>query len=140
VWESALEGRNLTFHLIGINNQNFIMQDKETSSWWQQITGQATFGQLKGKQLKSVHHDEITFGTWKKEQPNGRVLKQSTAYKSKYASDDWETTISQLPVVTQTDPNDILKPRSIILGITVSNVAKALEWVETSCALATDFA
>ena len=115
----------MAFHLVGINNQNFIMQDEETSSWWQQVTGQATFGQLKGKQLKSVHHDEITFGVWKKEQPNGRVLKPSTNYKSQYASDDWETKIAKLPLVTQVDPNDVLQPRSIVLGITISDVSKA---------------
>lgn len=113
------------------------MQDEETSSWWQQITGEATFGQLKGKQLKSVLHDEITFGVWRKEQPNGRVLVPSTKYKSNYVSDDWETEIAKLPVVTQIDFNDVLQPRSIVLGIIVNNVAKAysLEALEKQSAI-----
>lgn len=137
MWESSVEGKHLTFHLAGINNQNFIMQDEETSSWWQQITGEASFGQLKGKKLKSVLHDEITFGVWRKEQPKGRVLAPSTEYKSKYASDDWETKIAKLPVVTKTDSNDVLQPRSIVLGIIVNNVAKAysLEALEKQSAI-----
>ena len=35
----AVDGRRLHFHLAGINNQNFIMQDEETGTWWQQVTG-----------------------------------------------------------------------------------------------------
>lgn len=125
MWESSLDGKQLNFSLTGINNQNFIMQDKETNSWWQQISGQSIFGQFKGKQLKSILHDEITFGTWKKEKPFGRVLKPSIEYKEKYASPDWENQIAKLPTVTQTDPNDILKPRTLVLGIIINNIAKA---------------
>lgn len=51
------------------------MRDEETGSWWQQITGKAIQGPLKNAQLESVFHDEITFGTWKAENPTGRVLK-----------------------------------------------------------------
>ena len=42
MWASEIDGRKLTFHLAGINNQNFIMRDEETGSWWQQVTGVAS--------------------------------------------------------------------------------------------------
>jgi hypothetical protein len=64
----------LHFHLAGINNQNFLMRDQETGSFWQQITGTAIAGPLKGAKLSLVSQDELTFGLWKKEQPNGTVL------------------------------------------------------------------
>ena len=75
MWKRQAAGRTLTFHLAGINNQNFIMKDEETGSWWQQVTGEAIFGPLKGQHLKPVFLDELTFGTWKREEPNGRVLR-----------------------------------------------------------------
>ena len=31
-------GRRLTLHLAGINNQNFLMRDEETGTYWQQIS------------------------------------------------------------------------------------------------------
>jgi hypothetical protein len=37
----------LNFHLAGINNQNFIMRDEETGTWWQQVSGTAIQGPLK---------------------------------------------------------------------------------------------
>ena len=32
MWESDVDGKRLTFHLAGINNQNFIMRDDETGT------------------------------------------------------------------------------------------------------------
>jgi hypothetical protein len=40
-------GRRLTFHLAGINNQNFLMRDEETGSYCQKISGSAISGPLK---------------------------------------------------------------------------------------------
>ena len=49
-----MNGRVLHFYLAGINNQNFLMRDKETGTWWQQITGKAIYGPLKGASLDLV--------------------------------------------------------------------------------------
>ena len=50
MWETTIDGRTLHFHLAGINNQNFIMRDEETGSWWQQVTGEAILGPAEGTQ------------------------------------------------------------------------------------------
>jgi hypothetical protein len=99
VWETTVDGRKLTFHLAGINNQNFIMRDDETGSWWQQVSGEAIQGPLKGKKLKAVAHDELTFATWKREQPNGRVLQPDSKVSAEYEPGDWEARYSRLRVV-----------------------------------------
>jgi hypothetical protein len=52
VWETTVDGKPLHFHLAGINNQNFIMRDEETGSWWQQVSGEAIHGPLKGRRLR----------------------------------------------------------------------------------------
>ena len=49
-----MDGLRLTFHLAGINNQNFLMRDEETGTYWQQISGRAIAGPLQGKQLTLV--------------------------------------------------------------------------------------
>jgi Protein of unknown function (DUF3179) len=73
VWETTVNGRVLHFHIAGINNQNFIMIDEETGSWWQQVTGTAILGPLQGTQLRPVVFDELSFGLWKHENAGGRV-------------------------------------------------------------------
>lgn len=127
MWEAELEGRLLHFFLCGINNQNFIMQDRETGSWWQQISGKAIQGPMKGKQLKLVDHSELTFATWRLEARNGRVLKPVEKIKAAndYASADWESKIGRMPVVIDpAGPSEVIA-RTLIIGITVGNVAKA---------------
>ena len=41
MWTRTVGDRALHFYLAGINNQNFLMRDRETGSWWQQVTGRA---------------------------------------------------------------------------------------------------
>jgi hypothetical protein len=127
VWETTVNGRQLHFHLAGINNQNFIMRDEETGSWWQQVTGEAIQGPLKGQKLKPVYHDELTFTLWKQEQPNGRVLRpdEEIAKAGKYAPANWEQRMSQVPVTSSIVPDKLLDQRALIVGVRVNNVAKA---------------
>jgi len=127
VWESTVDGRVLHFHLAGINNQNFIMRDEETGTWWQQVSGKAIHGPLEGHQLKSVFHDEVSFAIWKNEQPNGRVLKpeEKIAAQKQYEPVDWETRYEKLRVVEGTDVDKRLTPRTLVMGIELNGKAAA---------------
>jgi len=125
VWESEIDGRKLTFHLAGINNQNFIMRDDETGTWWQQVSGEAIQGPLRGRKLTPVYNDELTFALWKRENRQGRVLKPDDRVKQNYEAADWETQYAKLRVVTPVDPNDKLSPRTLIAGLAINGRAKA---------------
>ncbi|NOT08452.1 MAG: DUF3179 domain-containing protein, partial [Gemmatimonadales bacterium] len=126
MWERTVDGRVLSFQLDGINNQNFIMRDRETGSWWQQVSGEAIRGPLKGTKLKRVFHDELTFKAWRSEWPGGRVLVPSatdTAWK-RYAQ-GWEEQTGKYPVKIHGALDPQLAPRAIVMGIEVGEVSKA---------------
>jgi hypothetical protein len=127
VWETTVGGQVLHFHLAGINNQNFIMRDEETGSWWQQVTGEAIFGPLKGQRLRSVIHDELTFGLWKHEKPAGRVLRPDEAISraGKYAPANWEERMTKVPVTTSQKVDAALTPRTLVVGLTVNGASVA---------------
>jgi hypothetical protein len=127
VWETTVDGRVLHFHLAGINNQNFIMRDEETGSWWQQVTGEAIFGPLKGKKLRPVFLDELTFGLWKEEKPGGRVLRpdEKIAQAGKYAPANWEERMRKVPVATSANLDKALEPRTLVIGVKVNDLARA---------------
>jgi len=125
VWDATVDGRKLTFHLSGINNQNFIMRDEETGSWWQQVSGEAILGPLKGRRLNLIAHDELLFSVWKREQPEGRVLSPDGRLASKYAPADWEDRVARMPVVTPAAAGEPLAPRELIVGVTVGGASKA---------------
>jgi uncharacterized protein DUF3179 len=127
VWETTVQGRVLHFHLAGINNQNFIMRDEETGSWWQQVTGEAIFGPLKGEHLRPVIEDELSFGLWKQEKPQGRVLRPDEAVERahKYAPADWEARMIKVPVTTSQKLDTALGSRTLILGVAVNGASIA---------------
>jgi len=128
VWETTVDGRVLHFHLAGINNQNFIMSDEETGSWWQQITGECVLGPLKGRRLKLSDSDELTFAEWKREGAGGRVLRPDprVAAVGNYETADWEQKMQSVRVATMlANPNAILSARTLIVGVETGGASKA---------------
>jgi hypothetical protein len=116
-------GRVLHFYLAGINNQNFLMRDRETGTWWQQISGKAIFGRLKGQSLELAPFDELSFGLWKKESPGGQVLAPVARDQKKYES-KWEDEVLKLPVPVSF-PGTALKSRDVVVGLVVDGEARA---------------
>jgi hypothetical protein len=100
------------------------MRDQETGSYWQQITGAAIAGPLKGSQLTLVRQDELSFALWKKEQPNGTVLAPLPRYAGKYEKATWETEYAKLPTVIH-GSKGTLPDRETIIGVGVNGEAKA---------------
>jgi hypothetical protein len=86
VWKSTLDDQVLTFRLIGVNNQNFIMEDEQTGTWWQQVTGEAIHGALKGKRLEPMFFDQVTWEVWSRENPDSTVLESRPEFAELY----WE--------------------------------------------------
>jgi len=121
-----VNGRALHFYLAGINNQNFLMRDKETGTWWQQITGTAIYGPLKGSSLDLVPYDELTFGQWKSEVSDGQVLAEVPKYAKKYES-NWEPDVAKLPVVISF-PGTELKSRDLVVGLALDGASRAYPW------------
>lgn len=121
-----MNGRVLHFYLAGINNQNFLMRDQETGTWWQQITGKAIYGPLQGAALELVLSDELTFDEWRSESPSGQVLAPVAKYTREYDS-HWEPEVAKLPVVISF-PGTELKSRDVVIGLTIDGSARAYPW------------
>jgi hypothetical protein len=124
VWRREIDGLRLTFHLAGINNQNFVMRDEETGTYWQQISGAAISGPLKGRQLTLVHSDELTLATWKSEEPRGSVLNDVPEFVSDYAKRDWDVRMKRAPTVLSFPGYD-LTARDLMLGIQAFGASRA---------------
>ncbi len=117
----------LRFHLAGINNQNFLMRDEQTGTYWQQITGRAVSGKLAGRQLLVVGADELTFGLWKSEQPQGTVLAEIPRYAHDYAPQNWDVAMAKAPTVISYAQAG-LKPRDLMLGIRAFGGSRAFPY------------
>jgi hypothetical protein len=101
------------------------MRDEETGSWWQQVTGEALHGPLKGRRLRPVIHDEIGFALWKAERPFGRVLKPDPGYQADYEDWNWEKQMKKVRTVRPKATDDPLDPRAMVVGVTIGDRSRA---------------
>jgi hypothetical protein len=124
VWKRKAKGLVLTFHLAGINNQNFLMRDEQTGTFWQQISGLAISGPLAGAQLEPVLSDELTFALWRGEAPNGTVLKALPKDSGEYETKDWDVRMAKVRTVLDF-PKSGLQSRDLVLGIGAFGASRA---------------
>jgi len=106
------------------------MRDKETGTWWQQITGKAISGPLKGASLELVLSDELTFGEWKSELSaaaiDGKVLAEVPKYAKEYDS-HWEPEVAKYPTPISF-PGTVLKSRDVVVGLEMDSPGRAYPW------------
>jgi hypothetical protein len=123
IFSRRLNGMTLTFRLIGINNQNALIEDLESQSWWQQASGEAIAGPLKGQRLTPLLHDEVTFALWAREHPETKVIRRVDPELD--IKKGWEDRMDTVPTVVPAPPNDPLHRRAYVVGIVAGGQAKA---------------
>ncbi len=126
MWKRTVGGLVLTFHLAGINNQNFLMRDDQTGSFWQQVSGRAISGPLAGSQLELVYSDELTFRLWRKVALGATVLVPVARDVPEYETRDWDTRMAKTKTVLDF-PKTPLKSRDLVLGVELRGDSRAYE-------------
>ncbi len=120
VWKSIVDNQLLTFRLIGVNNQNFIMEDEQTGTWWQQVTGKAIQGPLAGKQLEQMFFEQVTWELWSRENPHSTVLESRPEFVESYwpETEDEETRTDEfMDFPVEADPEDEVELGELIFAL-----------------------
>jgi hypothetical protein len=75
VFDRRLGDRILDFGTTGkLRNSDLVMYDRQTESWWQQLTGEAIVGALAGAELAMLPARLESFAEFKARAPDGKVL------------------------------------------------------------------
>jgi hypothetical protein len=69
--------------------RNLLLYDRQTDSLWSQLLSQAVTGPLAGTRLSALPAEETTWGEWKKEHPDTKVLSFATGYPRDYHVDPY---------------------------------------------------
>jgi len=80
VFRADVKGRTLHFQYDRMVGGNEVQKDAETGSSWQQATGEAIDGPLKGTRLTLYPVVRTTWATWRKQYPHTLVLKPLPGY------------------------------------------------------------
>ncbi len=84
VFSPVINGRNETFRLVGMDHFNAMFEDKSTKSWWQQATGVAVAGPLKGVALQELPSSQSTLAVWLRQYPQSLVLQPDASFSKEY--------------------------------------------------------
>lgn len=128
-FERQIDDEALDFGVSGLlRNSDLIMFDRQTESWWQQLTGEALVGAYTGTLLKIVPSQVISFGNFAERHPDGLVMSRDTGYSRQYGVNpyrDYDTQPGR-PFLFRGEVDPRLdSPVDHVLAATIDNVAIA---------------
>lgn len=127
----VIGGETLTFGTSGkLYHSNLVMYDRQTSSFWPQVLGQAVVGPLAGTKLEFVATQILSWEDWRSEHPDGLVLSQRTGFGRDYGTNPYPGyDRSAFPFLFDGTPDDCLRPLARVLGIAAGDELVAFPYL-----------
>ncbi len=89
-FDRRLDGVTYDFGTTGnLRYSDLVMYDRQTESWWQQITGEAIVGALTGKRLTMLSASIVSWKDFRSTYPNGHALSKDTGFARNYGSNPY---------------------------------------------------
>ncbi len=130
VFRAHIKGRTLHFEYDSMVGANEVHKDRETGTRWQQSTGEAVSGPLKGTFLEMYPFVRTTWKEWRRRYPRTVVLKPMPGYAERMPS-----LSKRINAATRSGDGDAPKaafgndtrlgPREVIAGLQIGKEEKA---------------
>lgn len=127
VYDRRVDGQVLDFGTTGkLRKSDLVMYDRQTESWWQQLSGRAIVGELAGTKLQLLPANIVAFEDFKSAYPAGEVLSRETGYLRSYGNNPYRgyDSISDQPFLFRDPVDPRLPPMERVLNITVGDTHK----------------
>jgi len=86
----SVDDRTLDFGTTGkLRKSGLVMYDRQTESWWQQLTADAIVGELTGTELEIIPTGILSWGEARRLHPDAEVLSRDTGAKRDYGSNPY---------------------------------------------------
>ncbi|MFQ5995829.1 MAG: DUF3179 domain-containing protein [Acidiferrobacterales bacterium] len=131
VFDRRLDGVVYDFGVSGnLRNSDLIMWDRQTESWWQQLTGEGIVGTLAGKKLTLLASTTIAWSDFKAANPGGKVLSRDTGHFRQYGQNPYVgyDRIDQSPFLFDGKLDGRLKPMERVVAVTVGDADAAFPY------------
>lgn len=119
-FKRELDGEAVEFGTTGmLRNSDLVMYDRETESWWQQITAEAVVGERTGDELEVVPSQILSFSELGRTHPDAAVLSRSTGFDRSYGQNPYlgYDDPHSSPFLLQSDPDRSLPPKERVAAI-----------------------
>ena len=130
-FDRRLDGVVYDFGTSGnLRNSDLIMWDRQTESWWQQLTGEAIVGELAGKVLTFLPAALVSYGDFKLANPEGLVLSRETGHPRDYGSNPYTgyDKPDSTPFLYDGALDDRLPPKERVVTVTVGDADVAFPY------------
>lgn len=127
-FDRRLDGKVYSFGVSGmLRHSDMVMYDRETESFWQQISGEAIVGDLNGKTLNQFPSQIVSFEQFAKAFPKGTVLSRDTGHSRDYGRNPYTgyDDIDRTPFLFRGKPDKRLKPMEKVVAVNLGKTAKA---------------
>ncbi len=86
-FERTVDGQVLDFGTTGrLRKSDLVMYDRQTESWWQQLTAEAVVGEFTGTDLEVVPTGILSWKEARRSYPDAEVLSRDTGVERDYGS------------------------------------------------------
>ncbi len=90
VFDRRLDGAVLDFGTTGrLRLSDLVMYDRQTETWWQQLTGEGLIGEHAGRELARLPAAIVAWNDFRAAFPNGSVLSRETGHTRAYGSNPY---------------------------------------------------
>ncbi len=130
VFDRTLDGTVYDFGVSGnLRNSDLVMWDRQTQSWWQQLTGEGIAGELAGAQLRFLPAQIVSWAAFRDGYADGLVLDRpgfSRAYgRNPYPYYD---NLDSYPFLFYGDADPRLPPKERVAAVEVNGDAAAFPY------------
>jgi hypothetical protein len=110
-----------------LRHSDLVMWDRQTESWWQQLTGEAIIGTLAGTHLNTIPASIVSYAAFKQTFADGIVLSKETGFHRDYGRNPYRgyDAIESSPFLLSGTPDPRLPPMERVVAVTVAGVDKA---------------
>src|SRR5918996_759321 len=120
VFDRRVRGRTLTFGTTGnLRNSDLVMWDRQTESWWQQLTAEAVVGELTGTRLAVLPSQVVSWADFQRLHPDGDVLSRDTGVARDYGRNPYEgyDQPDSQPFLFDGETDDRLPPKERVIAV-----------------------
>jgi hypothetical protein len=120
VYDRRLGGRVYDFGTTGrLYRSALVMYDRQTESWWWQVSGEAIVGDLTGTRLAVLPSQIISFETFRLAYPRGKVLSRDTGFSRAYGRNPYQgyDDISASPFLYNGPRDSRLRPMERVVTV-----------------------
>ncbi len=126
-FDARVDGQALRFGTSGLlENSNLVMWDSETTTLWQQQTGEAVIGEFAGARLDFLSTAMVSYAEALESFPDALSLSRETGSGIDYGRNSYrDYSSSATPFLFDGEPDDRYPALSRVVGVTVGETHKA---------------